>query len=68
MNWLRKQGTIIVTLSILMGGGFVTWGRMQQVCSQIDTKADRASITRELDLIQATLSRIETKLDNHMTK
>jgi hypothetical protein len=68
MTWLRKNTVVIVTLSVLFGGGLVTWGRMQQLCTQIEAKADSTAVTRELDLIQKTLDRIETKLDNHMQK
>jgi hypothetical protein len=62
MKWVKKQVTIIVTLAILFGGGLVTWGRMQQMCSEIERKADKEAIMRELDLIQRQLASIDAQL------
>jgi len=67
MKWVKGQLSILVTLSVLMGGWLVAWGRtqerLQQLTTQIEAKADKETITRELDLIQVQLSRIEDRLD-----
>lgn len=74
MKWAKNHLVVIVTLAALGGGGLVTWGRMQQLCTQIDGKADkedviaamysdRQSITRELDMIQKHLEAINARLD-----
>jgi len=64
--------TALLTLLLLCGGALVTWGRMQlsieAMYTEIAGKADKESVTRELDLVQATLDRIEKKIDQHMQK
>lgn len=62
-----QVGWIVTAVAMLIGAG-MGLGQMRQMCVTIDGKADKAAVTRELDLIQATLDRIETKLDNHMAK
>lgn len=66
MRWIKKQAAVLVTVAILLSGGLVTWGRMQQLCTQIEGKADKEAVVRELDQIARTLERIEGKLDAHM--
>jgi sensor domain CHASE-containing protein len=63
MNWIRKNCTVILTLAIVLGGALVTWGRVQYISTQIDKKADKESIIRELDLIHEQLKAIIARLD-----
>jgi len=64
MKWVKNQIVVIVTLAALLGGGLITWGRIQQICTGIDKKADKEAMTRELDQIHQQLSTINGKLDN----
>jgi len=70
MRWIKNQGMMLLTLAILIGGGLVTWGRMQQVYNQIEQKADketvqanREAMIRELNEIQKQLAAINTRMD-----
>ena len=63
MKWVKNQVTIFITLAILLGGGLVTWGRMRQICEQVEHKADKEAVMREMDQIQDKLDRIESRLD-----
>jgi hypothetical protein len=70
MKWIKQQCVVIVTLATLLAGAFVTWGKMQEVCRQIDSKADKAQVAsdraatvRELDLIEKQLAAINTRMD-----
>ena len=70
MKWIKNQGMMLLTLAILIGGGLVTWGRMQQVYNQIEQKADketvqanREAMIRELNEIQKQLAAINTRMD-----
>jgi len=70
MKWIKNQGMMLLTLAILIGGGLVTWGRMQQVCNQIEQKADketvqanREAMIRELNEIQKQLVAINVRMD-----
>ena len=75
-KWLKGNVgwmvTALLTLLVLCGGGLVTWGRIQSstetMYTAISGKADKESVTRELDLVQTTLDRIEKKIDQHMQK
>jgi uncharacterized protein HemX len=44
MKWIRGNLGVALTLTIVIGSGLVTWGKMQQVCTRIETKADRDSL------------------------
>ncbi len=63
MKWVKNQLSIIITLAVLLGGGLVAWGRMSQMCTQIERKADKEAVMRELDHIQGQLERIDSRLD-----
>lgn len=63
MNWLRSNLGTIITLAVLLLTAGAAYGRMAQLCRQIELKADRTAITRELDQIHTTLRRMEDKID-----
>jgi hypothetical protein len=72
MNWLKGQIGWILTAIVMLTGAAMAFGRMQTrtetIYAVLAEKADKAAVTRELDQIQATLERIEHKLDQHMQK
>lgn len=63
MTWLTRNLGWIITLAALLIGAAVGYGRVQQVCTQIDRKAERDQVTREMDQIHQQLQSIERKLD-----
>lgn len=67
MAWLKQIIGPIVTIVALMVAGSISFGklsaRLDGQCTQMQAKADRASVERELDQIQQHLSRIEVKID-----
>lgn len=68
----KGQVGVVTTLAILLGGGLVGYGRLNQrvdhVCAEAQKKADREPLIRELDTIQKQLTRIEDKLDAHLSR
>lgn len=62
-QWLKTNLTCLVTLGALLAGTAATWGRMGAAYQQIDGKADKAAVTREMDQIHEQLNSIEGKLD-----
>lgn len=60
MTWLQRYLGALITLAALLIGGAIGYGRVQQICTQVNGKADQ----RELDQIRVTLNRIEGKLDS----
>jgi hypothetical protein len=63
VTWLTRNLGWIITLAALLIGAAVGYGRVQQVCTQIDRKAERDQVTREMDQIHQQLQSIERKLD-----
>lgn len=64
MTWLKTNlGTLLTAVVLLLTAG-IAYGRMAELAGQINAKADRAAVVRELDQIQRTLERIEGKLDD----
>lgn len=59
MTWIQRYLGALIALAGLLAGGLVACGRMQQICTEVDTKADK----REVDQIGSQLNRIEDKLD-----
>jgi uncharacterized protein HemX len=52
MKWFKGQFGVVLTLAIVIGSGLVTWGKMQQVCTRIEEKADKQSV----EAIQVAIS------------
>ncbi len=67
-QWFRSQIGWILTAVTLLAAACVSWGRMSQICTAVNDKADKSAVTREMDQIQKTLDRIESKIDNHVLK
>jgi len=63
MTWLQRYLGTLLTLAALLIGGAIGYGRMQQICTQVQGKADREEVTRDMNQIQCQLDRIERKLD-----
>jgi hypothetical protein len=63
MTWLTRNLGWMIALAALLIGGAAGYGRVQQVCTQIEHKADRDDVLREMDLIHGQLMSIERKLD-----
>lgn len=63
MIWMQKNlGWMITTVALLFGGA-IGYGRLCQTASAVQTKADKESVSREMDLTRADLCRIEAKVD-----
>lgn len=60
MTWLQRYLGALITLVALLIGGAIGYGRIQQICTQVQGKAEQ----REMDQIRSQLTRIEGKLDN----
>ena len=63
MTWLTKNLGWMIALAALLIGGAAGYRRVQQVCTQIEKKADKDVVTREMDQIHLQLTSIERKLD-----
>ncbi len=63
MTWLQRYLGPMLTAAALLVGGAIGYGRVQQICTQVQGKADQAAVTRDMDQIQGQLDRIERKLD-----
>ena len=59
MSWLQRYLSALITLAALLIGGAIGYGRMQQICTQVESKADQHEIAQ----IGAQLNRIESKVD-----
>lgn len=67
MQWIRNNVATILTglvlvLSVAMGYARIATTQAA-LCRQIEIKADKEAVYREMDLIQTHLERIEAKLD-----
>jgi hypothetical protein len=67
MTWIRGQvGTILTAVTLLIAVG-IAFGRLDtrqdEMCLQLQGKADKASVTREMDQIHEQLRSIDGKLD-----
>ena len=62
-TWIKSQVGTLLTLIVLVVGVAVAWGRIDEQCGQIEAKADKEAVYRELDHIQETLFIINGKLD-----
>lgn len=70
MKWFKGQWMVLLTLILVGGSGLVSWGRLTELCTQIEQKADRATVAadkealiRELNTIQQQLAAINNRLD-----
>jgi archaellum component FlaC len=63
LTWLKSNLATLITLMVLVIGTAVAYGRMSEICSRVESKADREAITREIDQINNRLERIENKVD-----
>jgi len=63
MHWIKDNIATLITLAVLLLTVTAAFARMQAVCTQIDGKADKEVVYRELDQIHRTLGRIESKVD-----
>ncbi len=63
MTWLSKNLGWIITLAALLIGLAASWGRIAQICTAVERKADVADVNREMDQIHKDLARIEGKID-----
>ena len=59
MTWWQRYLGAMIALAGLLAGGLVAYGRMSQICTHVEQKADK----REVDQIGTQLARIEGKLD-----
>ena len=59
-QWIRDN---VITLVIVLFGVGSAWGMVALQCKQIDAKADKETVYRELDHVRESLARIENKLD-----
>jgi hypothetical protein len=63
MTWLSKNlGWIIALLGMTLGGA-IGYGRISQICDEVQGKADQVTVNRELDQIHQQLRCIDGKLD-----
>jgi hypothetical protein len=67
MTWLKSQlGTVLTAVTLLIAVG-ISFGRLDarqdELCVQLQAKADKSAVQREMDQIQMHLSRIESKID-----
>jgi hypothetical protein len=67
MSWIKGQlGTLITAVALLVTVG-ISFGRLdtrqEEMCVQLQGKADNPAVTREMDQIQARLAEINQKLD-----
>jgi|GEM_PF-6386926 len=67
MTWLKSQvGTILTLVTLLIAVG-ISFGRLDtrqdEMCLQLQAKADKAAVTREMDQIHDQLGEINRKLD-----
>ncbi len=61
MTWLKRNvGPILMALIFVITSVVAV---RADLCRQIDTKADRQAVTREMDQLHDDLERIEGKLD-----
>jgi len=67
MNWLKGQITAAVTLAALIVGGAIGYGRMEEMCTRIDAKADKDQVLRELDQCHEQLRTLDRKIDALLT-
>lgn len=67
MTWIKGQlGTLITAVALLVTVG-IAFGRLDtrqdDMCMQLQGKADKAAVTREMDQIHGQLTEINRKLD-----
>ena len=67
MSWIKGQlGTLITATALLVTVG-IAFGRLDtrqdEMCVQLQAKADKSAVTREMDQIQGRLAEINDKLD-----
>lgn len=64
MTWIKSQLGTIITVCCLIATVAAGWGhldaRQDRLCDQIEQKADKEPLYRELDQIQKKLDRIIT--------
>jgi hypothetical protein len=63
VTWLQRYLGALITMAALLVGGAIGYGRIQQICTQVDRKADKEAMTREIDGVARRLERMEQKLD-----
>jgi hypothetical protein len=64
MTWLSRNVATLFTLAALLIGGAAAYGRIDQICTRVEVKADKEAVTREMDLVHKDLERIEAKIDS----
>jgi hypothetical protein len=67
MTWIKGQiGTILTLVTLLVAVG-ISFGRLDtrqdEMCLQLQAKADKAAVTREMDQVHDQLRQINNKLD-----
>lgn len=67
MAWIKGQiGTLLTAVTLLLAVG-ISWGRLDvrqdEICRQVQAKADKDAVTREMDQVQTHLAEINRKLD-----
>lgn len=67
MTWFKSQiGTLLTAVTLLIAVG-ISFGRLDakqdELCVQLQAKADKSAVTREMDQIQSRLAEINHKLD-----
>lgn len=61
MTWLKRNVGPLIMVLIFLAGSIV--GVRADLCRQIEAKADKAAVTREMDQVHNDLERIEAKID-----
>jgi len=67
MTWFKGQiGTLLTAITLLIAVG-ISFGRLDtrqdEMCLQLQAKADKAAVTREMDQLHGRLDEINRKLD-----
>ena len=63
MRWIRDNAISLFMAMVVVIGAAAGYGAIRQQCTQIDRKADKEAVYRELDQIRSQLTRMESKLD-----
>jgi len=63
MKWLRDNAISLFMAAVVVLAAAAGYGAIRQQVGDIDAKADRETVYRELDQLRATVNRIEGKVD-----